>query len=714
MRTSPWNWGIRRAALAGCAWCCWGAALGCSGDVAGEHNPGAAGASANANAGAAAQAVTAGSGSAVNAGVAGKPNAAAGASGAVANPGGPSVGGEPATNGGEPSCAGAAPTALGALFALAAADIAAASPEAKAIVEQRADGTVVTRGAGRVRGRHELEGTYSPYGALYFENRSYGFEIEDHVAAGQSNVKFTYRPEAPVSANGAQTNFRHFKIYGDGNVFHSNVTMQQVTPRELVFTVTRNAREGRALQRGDVLEFEFGIFIAGNNAGDPDAIEGRNSYYTDTFRYLVGEGGLTADNDDTSGKPGPEPSAWLAGDTTIPWIYAEPELYFSQLALNTQPEQVQAFLRGRRLFHTDFGSGAHSEEGNPVFSAQAGKLGPLTSATGCVSCHERDGRGRLPEVGGEPTTMAVKLYGPAELGNQLQQQEGRARLERFEQREVELGDGSTITLRKPVFAFAGEAIDGKQLAPSVRVARQIPGIGLLEAIPERTILARADEQDCNGDGVTGRARQVIDPESGEPRLGRFGWKAEKVSVAHQVADALEADMGVTTALLPGNDGKVELDRSDFDDLVAYTRLLGLPGRRDVANSQVMRGEELFTEIGCVLCHATDATTGDSHPFVELRGQAIHPYSDLLLHDMGPELADGSGSEQASEWRTAPLWGLGMVETVSGPTGFLHDGRARTPIEAVLWHGGEAEFARMAVTKLGREDRDALLAFLLSL
>jgi CxxC motif-containing protein (DUF1111 family) len=490
--------------------------------------------------------------------------------------------------------------------------------------------------------------------------------------------------------------------------------MQQVTPQELVYTVDRNARDNRDLKQGDLLEFEFGIFITGNNAADANPIEGRNSYYTDTFRYRVGEGGLTAYNADTSGTLGPDESAWLAGNTTVPWIYAEPELYFSQLALNMQPEHVQAFLRGRRLFHTDFGSGAHSEEGNPVFSEQKGKLGPLTSASGCVGCHLRDGRGALPAPGGELTTLAVKLYAPAELGNQLQREEGRALLARFEQHDVELGDGSKISLRKPVFAFEGESVAPDQIKASVRVARQIPGMGLLEAIPEETILSRADDEDCDGDGISGRAQMVMDPESGGMRLGRFGWKAEKTSVAHQVADALDADMGVTTPLLPGKDGKVELAQSDFDDLVTYARMLSLPARRDADDPQVQHGEELFTQIGCPRCHVPDTTTGNAHPFVELREQHIHPYSDLLVHDMGPGLADGSGTAQASEWRTAPLWGTGMVEMVSGHTGFLHDGRAQDPIEAVLWHGGEATFAQVAVTQLNGEDRAALLAFLRSL
>jgi CxxC motif-containing protein (DUF1111 family) len=588
-----------------------------------------------------------------------------------------------------------------------------APPVGPAIVERRADGVIVTRGAGRVRGRHELEGTFSPYGPLYFENRSYGFVIEDSVAAGGSTIDFTYLPEAPVSTHGAQTNFRYFKIYGDGNVFHSNVTMQRVTLQELVYTVEQNSREGRPLQPGDVIEFEFGVFIAGNGEGDPGAIEGRTAYYSDSFRYLVGEGGLTARSADTSGQLGPEDDHRLAGATTIPWIYAEPELYFSQMALNMQPEHVQSFLRGRRLFHTDFDSGEHSEPGNPVWSAQAGKLGPLWSAPRCASCHERDGRGQPPAAGAELETMVVKLYGSSALGDQLQQQEGRAMLDAYEEHEVVLADGTSVVLQKPVFTFDG--VGDTKLAPSIRVARQNPGVGLLEAIPEAQILARADEGDCNQDGVTGRARLVADPRGGaQMQLGRFGWKAEKVSVGHQVADALAADHGVSSPIFPEPDGSAELAASDFDDLTTYAQLLALPARRNADDPQVQRGQELFTQIGCVRCHAPDATTGSDHPLVELRDQEIHPYSDLLLHDMGEDLADGSGTPEASEWRTPPLWGLGLIETVSGHGRLLHDGRAQSPLHAVLWHGGEAAFARAAVIELGAGDREALLAFLQSL
>jgi CxxC motif-containing protein (DUF1111 family) len=241
-------------------------------------------------------------------------------------------------------------------------------------------------------------------------------------------------------------------------------------------------------------------------------------------------------------------------------------------------------------------------------------------------------------------------------------------------------------LERPLFTFEGA--DGAALSPSIRVARQNPGVGLLEAIPEAQILARADEGDCKLDGVTGRARLVADP--------------------------LQADHGVSTRLFPEPDGSAELDDADFGDLVTYAQLLALPARRDADDPHVQRGQTLFTQIGCVRCHAPDATTGTDHPLVELRDQEIHPYTDLLLHDMGEDLADGSGSAEAREWRTAPLWGLGLIETVSGHGRLLHDGRAQSPLHAVLWHGGEAAFARAAVIELSAEDREALLAFLQSL
>jgi CxxC motif-containing protein (DUF1111 family) len=238
---------------------------------------------------------------------------------------------------------------------------------------------------------------------------------------------------------------------------------------------------------------------------------------------------------------------------------------------------------------------------------------------------------------------------------------------------------------------------------------------LLEAIDESAIVLRADPNDCDGDGISGRAQSVSDPRAlDRTRLGRFGWKAEKISVEHQVADALDADMGVSSPVLPERNGEHELSEEALADLVTYTRLLGLPAQRNANDPRVKQGEQQFSQIGCVRCHASETKTGDAHPFVELRAQTIRPYSDLLLHDMGKDLEDGSGTTQASEWRTPPLWGLGLIQTVSGEVALLHDGRARSPLEAVLWHGGEAAFARAAVIGLDKESREALLAFLDSL
>jgi CxxC motif-containing protein (DUF1111 family) len=249
------------------------------------------------------------------------------------------------------------------------------------------------------------------------------------------------------------------------------------------------------------------------------------------------------------------------------------------------------------------------------------------------------------------------------------------------------------------------------------------GLGLLEAIPEATLLERADPADCNQDGISGRALLVTDPEGGKLRLGRFGWKAEKVSVRHQVLDALEGDLGVGSSARPDSAGKVELTSVEVADLTTYMRLVSVPAQRDVETALVRSGEGLFRSVGCANCHQTDAVTGSVHPFAELRGQAIKPYTDLLLHDMGEGLADASGvalsddplaPPAAQEWRTPPLWGLGLHSVVNGNTGLLHDGRAATPLEAILWHGGEAQGARDRFVALSSSERSALLAFLESL
>ncbi len=614
------------------------------------------------------------------------------------------------------------------------------------IVFKRDDGVLVTRGAGRVRGRHEgpldTNQPFMEFVADYFVARTYGFIVEDFTPMGQSKIRVTY---LPVSMPTGGTNFRAWKNYGNGDVFSTNAGMTSdvqlpsllMAGKDMAMgydkafapyariqqqTTTSNTRDGSPIVAGQLFEFEFGIF------NDPGAIQppgSRTNYYTDTFRYQVGKGGVTANNPDkyTAGKGilGPEPLAQQGGDTTNVWPYYMLETQFGQMALNVQHENVQHLVEGRRLFHTDFTTGAHSEPNNPVFTEQMGKAGPLGTTTSCESCHNGNGPGELlKEPLGPKSSMAFKLYGADDLGGQLQLKDGTAAAAPGETKMVTLGDGTAVTLTRPKLTVTLKA--GGEAKFSGRVARKVIGMGLLEAIDERTILARADQKDCNTDGISGRANFVKDPTTGDLRVGRFGWKAEKVDVRHQVAEAAFHDMGVGTSLFPDS-GKTELADQDLMRLVTYMRLVSVPGQRGHDDPKVVAGEQVFKTVGCANCHVTDVVTGANHPFSELRNQDIKPYSDLLLHDMGDDLADNSGvpasddpaaPAAASEWRTPPLWGTGLLGTISMHTGLLHDGRAANVLEAVLWHGGEAQATRDRVTKLSAADRDALVAFLGSL
>jgi CxxC motif-containing protein (DUF1111 family) len=244
------------------------------------------------------------------------------------------------------------------------------------------------------------------------------------------------------------------------------------------------------------------------------------------------------------------------------------------------------------------------------------------------------------------------------------------------------------------------------------------------------LLARVDPDDRDGDGISGRANRVPSAASKRVELGRFGWKAEQASVLDQTAAAFVGDMGITSRLfVDENDGPQqgascteqsgavpELDDAVLDSVVSYVRTLALPARRDRERPAVERGEILFATDGCASCHTPTLTTADDAVPSELAARTIHPYSDLLLHDLGSGLSDERPSFGAagSEWRTAPLWGVGLVERVSGGSGFLHDGRARNLTEAVLWHGGEAEAAKQRFLRMRASDRAALLAFLESL
>jgi CxxC motif-containing protein (DUF1111 family) len=219
---------------------------------------------------------------------------------------------------------------------------------------------------------------------------------------------------------------------------------------------------------------------------------------------------------------------------------------------------------------------------------------------------------------------------------------------------------------------------------------------------------------------------VTDAETGQSRIGRFGWKARQPTVRQQVAAALNTDMGVMTSVLPAPDcgaqqsncgpAGAEISDQRLDELTAYVSLLGVSARRNLSDPAALQGEALFNSIGCTGCHTDTFQTSPYHPHAELRDQTIHPYTDLLLHDMGPGLAStlGEGGASGAEWRTAPLWNIGLTNGVSFGEGYLHDGRARTLEEAILWHGGEGDASRQGYIGLTQSEKNALIAFLNSL
>jgi CxxC motif-containing protein (DUF1111 family) len=302
----------------------------------------------------------------------------------------------------------------------------------------------------------------------------------------------------------------------------------------------------------------------------------------------------------------------------------------------------------------------------------------------------------------------------------------------LDQVEGQYDDGTPYTLAAPRYVFSelnfGAMANDVMVSP--RVAPFVFGLGLLEALSAETIEALADPDDADRDGISGRVNRVWDPLSQSIQLGRFGWKANQAGIEQQNSGALLGDIGITSPLFLQQDcppaqseclaapdgGEPEADQQKVDFLTTYMRLLAVPARRQLDDRQVLRGKALFRELGCASCHVDRLKTGDLPGFPEVSQQQIRPYTDLLLHDMGEALADGRPDFLAdgSEWRTPPLWGIGLVERVDGHSRFLHDGRARNLSEAILWHGGEAADARDQFKALDAARREQLLAFLGSL
>lgn len=677
---------------------------------------------------------------------------------------------------------------------------------------------IVTRFGDRARDRHarELIKMYDHFLPLYWEFRTVGIEIIDTVAKGGStitaNITTLHQMDTP--------DFRAFYM-GVGvlsNYFYA-VNSTEIDPFHYTVTIDKNYTTNQPLQVGDRMEIEFSQFIQ-------LPLEGRNNYYGTSVLYTVGTGGLVpweghGANLDSFKIP---EENWLGGTTTLPRNYSnEPMQAFKQTAGNISPTSMQPFMLGRRLHHTNFADGSHSEGENPIFTEQIGKLGPRYSAYSCLGCHTNNGRALSPGVStvgfnveffaknapwadlvlfingveeshrmdhdvvsnnntyiirdvpggatvqyrftigvdpsGQTTTSFTTFtmaggtqasngsYGHFTLEPELQYvfkvgadaagaslptlgkvlqpritsgtPEGGVTLSGWTTVNGTYGDGTPYTLRSPNFTFSG-------VVPpyySARIAPQLVGMGLLEAVDESVIAALADPNDTNADGISGRLQIVTDPQTGQQRLGRFGWKAGQARVSQQVASALNNDMGVTTTIFPNLDcgsaqgacgSGSEISSTELDQMTRYVSLLGVPPRRTLT-TQASTGQSLFASAGCVKCHSAQLTTSPFHPFGELRNQTIHPYTDLLLHDMGLGLASSMGEANASgaEWRTAPLWGLSYGIAVSGGEGYLHDGRARTLAEAILWHGGEANAAKEVFRTMPAANRDALIAFLMS-
>lgn len=431
---------------------------------------------------------------------------------------------------------------------------------------------------------------------------------------------------------------------------------------------------------------------------------------------------------------------------------------FSHFSTNLTFAEEEEFKLGNALFRKLWVS-------SPSSTQASDGLGPLFNARACQSCHLKDGRGHPPEGAADATSMFLRLARPARTeqerelvarhealnfadatyGEQLQdlaipglKAEGEM-LVSYEEIPVTLADGEVVSLRKPAYSVKG--LNYGPMDPDVtlspRIAPPMIGMGMIQAIHEADILVRADPEDADSDGISGKAAIVRDHQTRELALGRFGFKAQNASVRGQSASAFAGDLGISNPDAPFDHGdctstqpdclarptgaQERLGPTEAPDPVLplvtfYSENLAVPARRNPEDPKVLTGKELFYQSRCTACHTPKFVTRRDAGNKAHAYQLIWPYSDFLLHDMGEGLADGQqvGVADGREWRTQPLWGIGLTETVNGHTFFLHDGRARNLMEAILWHGGEAQAARDAFASLDKDDRTALLAFLESL
>ncbi len=447
---------------------------------------------------------------------------------------------------------------------------------------------------------------------------------------------------------------------------------------------------------------------------------------------------LVSCSKDNDGEYMPLPTAqdriYAGGETTI---FTQTSNSFNQPAPNLTSAGLEQHLRGDADFDATFVTApAEINSGS----------GPIFNNRACVNCHSKDGRSPFPTDlnsldGG--FLMRVSLPGNDEhggprpipgFGTQIQNHanygyEPEAKYQvTYTSITETLADGTKVILKKPHYSLIDTYIPMPSNALlSPRLAPAVFGLGLLEANPESQILSYQDINDDNGDGISGKANYVYDEASNTMELGRFGWKANVPTVLQQCAGAYNDDMGITSYYFPeesgtgqtnGDDGledDPEIEAQTLNDVAFYSRTLGVPAGRDVNDKNVLKGQGIFNRIDCAKCHIPEMQTGYSE-ISAVTNQKIFPFSDMLLHDMGEGLADGRPDYNANgrEWRTTPLWGVGLTQIVNGHTDLLHDGRAKNITQAILWHGGEAQAAKNAFKALSTKEREDLLAFIKSL
>jgi CxxC motif-containing protein (DUF1111 family) len=446
----------------------------------------------------------------------------------------------------------------------------------------------------------------------------------------------------------------------------------------------------------------------------------------------------TPDADPLGEKTGGETTAFATGRNAL-----------SSALANLSDEEHARFEVGHSFFNRNWVEAPSST------TARDG-LGPHFIARSCGGCHLLDGRGAPPRAGEQPVALLMRLSVPGTgehggvvpepvYGDQFDnaavqgvKPEGRVTIR---QRPLpgRFADGTRYVLQQPQYGFTdlGYGPMARDVMVSPRIAPQLAGVGLLEAIPEAEILKNAADQAAAGGPLHGQVNRVWDAFANELRIGRFGWKANVASLAHQTAGAFLGDIGITSAQNPneactpaqtdclaaprgGKDGAPEIDARTLGDVAFYQAALAPAARRNPGDAQVRQGQRLFAQAQCDGCHRPSYVTGDGadprFSTDKLHGQRIWPYTDLLLHDMGAALADGRPDFAANgqQWKTPPLWGIGLIPGVNGHRRLLHDGRANGALEAVLWHGGEAEAAKQRVLRMPRAEREALVKFLESL